>query len=122
MYMGSHKIARNRQKENQKIKKKSPAPQTLPRFFQMMPPSAPQQQKKIHHAQGQSSSSKRAQKNLPQMRLQQQRQLLTLGKKKRINNTQFPKEKLETDFTTPETTATAKSSVTELGTKDAACE
>jgi hypothetical protein len=36
------------------------------------------------------------------MRLQQQRQLLTVGKKKRINNTQFPKEKLETDFTTPE--------------------
>jgi hypothetical protein len=63
--MGSHKIARNRQKENQKIKKKSPAPQTLPTFFQMMPPSAPQQQKKIHHAQGQSRSSKRAQKNLP---------------------------------------------------------
>jgi hypothetical protein len=126
MYMGSHKIARNRQKENQIFLKKSPAPQTLPRFFQMMPPSAPQQQKEIHHAQGQSSSSsssKRAQKNLPQMRLQQQRQLLTLGKKKRINNTQFPKEKLETDFTTPETTAAAaKRSVTELGTRDTACE
>ncbi len=87
----------------------------------MMSPSAPQQQKKIYHAQGQSSS-KRAQKNLPQMRLQQQRQLLTLGKKKRINNTQFTKEKLETDFTTPETTAAAKRSVTELGTRDAACE
>jgi len=61
--------------------------------------------------------------------LQQQRQLLTLGKKKRINNTQFPKEKLETDFTTPERTAAAaaaaaaaKRSVTELGTRDAACE
>ncbi len=96
--MGSHKIARNRQNENQKIKKKSPAPQTLPRFFQMMPPSAPQQQKKIHHAQGQNSSSKRAKKNLPQMRLQQQRQLLTLGKKKRINNTQFPKEQIRNRF------------------------
>ncbi len=61
----------------------------------------------------------------PQMWLQQQRQLLTLGKKKRINNTQFPKEKLETDFTTPERTAAAaaaKRSVTELGTRDAACE
>ncbi len=95
--MGSHKIARNRQNENQKIKKKSPAPQTLPRFFQLMPPSAPQQQKKIHHAQGQNSSSKRAKKNLPQMRLQQQRQLLTLGKK-RINNTQFPKEQIRNRF------------------------
>jgi hypothetical protein len=70
-----------------------------------------------------AAAARELKKISPQMRLQQQRQLFTLGKKKRINNTQFPKEKLETDFTTPErTAAAAKRSVTELGTRDAACE
>jgi len=77
----------------------------------------------MHKARAAVAAARELKKISHKCDCKKQRQLLTLGKKKRINNTQFPKEKLETDFTTPETTAAAaKRSVTELGTRDAACE